>query len=445
MFSGSFTVFMQNEQMINAVMMIPVLLWTLERLFSQPNSRNIVLSAFIFALLLLAGTQAVILYILLLAAAYFAFRVITSKAAKKIKIKYFLLIIFCFILGLGLASPFIFSFIDFFGNTANLRSFEGKVASIQNWSLLWLIISPGMGEIPAFYRTHPANGLWDYLGGYSGILPAFLIIGYLITTILFLKRKIRLSALFSFFLFFLGFGLFIILKDFGPPPFKWINYLPFFNMSWTPRWSGPIWIFCFAIAGALGFELLKEEKNRIFEIIQQSKNLKNFVISVLFLIICASLVLPLIFYYQSDRLLDFDPIAKMAFLTRWELFVGSWLASLLILGLAVYLIYSFIKNQNKNALYGLFALILLELWFWVPRGYGLNSMRLKLGLFIFGLMIVIAVWKGKRLFVLIGAFLFFLSFLFLDTVAHQGLPQRYDPFTEPPYIKYLKNENDGYW
>ncbi len=40
--------------------------------------------------------------------------------------------------------------------------------------------------------------------------------------------------------------------------------------------------------------------------------------------------------------------------------------------------------------------------------------------------------------------MFFLSSLFLDIAAPHGLPQRYNPFTEPPYITYLKNQT-GYW
>ena len=440
MFSGSFTVFMQNEEAVNVVMMIPVLLWAIERLFSRPNGRNIALLALVFALLLTSGTPGVILYTLFLGAAYFVFRVITLKAAK---IKNFFLIVFAFILGLGLSAPLIFLFVEFLGNTINLRAFHGLISKIS-WELLGLIISPVAAEIPTFYRiTHPVNGLWDFFGGYTGILSVYLIILGCLIAAIFFKRKIRHQHI-SLFLFFLGFGLFIFLKNLGLPPFVWLGYLPFFNIVWSSRWAGPIWVFCLTVAGALGFELLKEAGGLIFEVIRQSKRLRIFSVSALGLCSFILLTAPLYFYQQSDRLLDFDSVAKTSFLTRWELFTTSWLASFLILALAIYLIRSFIKDKNKNALYSLAALALLELWLWVPRGYDLDSMRFKFGLFLFGLIIVAFVWKGKRLWVLAGVFIFFLSFLFLDVFALQGLPQRYNPFTEPPYIRYLK-EQSGYW
>jgi len=444
MFSGSFTVFMQNEEAVNVVMMIPVLLWAIERLLGRSNGRNIVLSAVVFALLLLAGTPGVILYTLLLGAAYFVFRVITLKAAK---IKNFFLIVFAFILGLGFAAPFIFPFIEFLGNTINLRAFHGLIAAPVGSFLdvIGLTISPIMAEIPSFYRiTHPVNGLWDSLGGYTGAFSVYLVISGCLISIIFLKRKIRHQYI-SLFLFFLGFGLFIILKNFGLPPFSWLGYLPFFNIVSSSRWSGPIWVFCLTMAGALGFEFLKEAGGRIFEAIQQSKRLKTFAVSALSLISCALLAAPLYFYQQSDRLLDFDSVAKTAFLARWELFTTSWLASLLILALAIYLTHSFLKNQNKGALYGLFGLALLELWLWVPRGYDFSSMRFKFGLFIFGLIFILPVLiKRKWPLVSIGSSIFFLLYILLDVIAPYGLPQRYNTFTEPPYIRYLK-EQSGYW
>lgn len=451
MFSGSFTVFIQNEQMVNVAMMIPILLWAMEKLFDRSSGQNIALAALIFGLLLLAGTPGVILYSLFLAGAYYLFKAarlkIDGTSFKRLilaRAKKLLALVASFILGLGLAAPLFFPFFEFLSSVVyNFRLDHGSLS--VPWYLSGLIISPIMAETPTFFRLQPTNGLWDSLGGYSGILCVCLVLLGLFMGAIFFKKKIR-SPYLPLFYFFFAFALFICLKNLGVLPFAWLGYLPFFELVWSPRWAGPVWVFCLAAAAAFAFELLKNKSGELLEAVRGSRSSKLFTVSFFTAASLALVILPVLFYVKIPGFFPFytDRIITALPLTRWELFINSWLTSLSILGTALLLVVSFIRNKNKSSLYALLALALLELWVWLPRGYALGSMRFKSGLFIFGLFVILAVWKNKWAWAKIGGFLFLLLFLFLDIAAPDGLPQRSDPFTAPPFVNYLKNQG-GYW
>lgn len=424
MFSGSFTWYWANEQIANVVMLIPVLFWSLERLFRNQKARDVVLLAFIFALVILSGGPGAILYGLFLGGSYFVFRVVTEKKRLILKATYFLLILLTFILGLELAAPQILSFVNFLPLSYNIRdpSFEqgGGIQGIS-WQYLGFIFSPGASEVPSFYRIAPGTGLWDMLGGYTGILPIFLIVlGFVAYR--FFKEK----NLYKYFFFFIAFALFIFLKHLGLPPFVWLGKLPFFNLAYSQRWGGFTWVFSFVISGAIGFEILK----RLIE--AKLASLKIFRVCLFFLLI---FVLSIFAIATSGGL----EIGK-----QYSVFsLGTnFLASILILVIAGWLMWHYMKTGKEP--YGLVLLALFELWFWIPRGYNNLWQVLELILFLIGLAIVIFVaTQNKKRWILAGLIVFFLLFSVMDLFAPNGYPSRYDPFTKAPYINFLQ-EQKGY-
>lgn len=433
MFSGSLVWFINFETMTNVVMMVPVLFWSLEKLVQGRRFKNTVLPAFVFGLVLLAGIPSITLYIFLLAGAYFIFKLFKGIKPKH-RVKCLLLLLLAFVLGLELAAPQIFLFLDFLPLSYNYRQ---PGAGFGNFGILSvpanlssLIIAPGVSEIPTFYRFWPQNGLWDNIGGYSGIMVILLIIfGFILA----FSKKTRLR---KYLLFFSGFGLFILLKNFGLPPFVWLGKLPLFNMVWSPRWAGPAWVFSFAIAGAVGFEIIKrrlESLKLIISKISRSGFLKG-------LIILSLLALLVIFMNSSTELISSNWQAEDLDLS--SILLINWLVVILTLITAIWLIWHY--SRTGKGLYGLIILAILELWFWIPKGYETRWQYLELLLFLFGIAIVILALKEKWRWLLVGSVIFLLFYSVVDFTAPYGFPSRYNPFTKPPYVDYLKNQK-GYY
>src|SRR5439155_23034486 len=47
-------------------------------------------------------------------------------------------------------------------------------------------------------------------------------------------------------------------KHHGWAPFIWIGHLPLFDITWSQRWGAPMWTFSLAVAGSLGWEIIRE-------------------------------------------------------------------------------------------------------------------------------------------------------------------------------------------
>lgn len=270
MFSGSFTWFINLEQFVNSAMMIPVLLYALERMAHGKSGKWLALSGITTALVLLAGQPEVSLYILLLGACYYFFRCLYLADSDRLAIvisKF--LVSTC--LGLALASPLLIPFAEFTLNAHHIHHSGGtmgvqtpppveKAFGIFTPTTLALPMPPGemahsgglSGE-PFYFRFFPQNGEWDWLGGYSGLLPFFIIA---VCFFLLLSRR-RNRWRYPFF-FFASFGLFILLKNFGFKPFVFLGYLPLFDQAWSPRWAGPTWTFSIAVAGAIAVQIFTE-------------------------------------------------------------------------------------------------------------------------------------------------------------------------------------------
>lgn len=390
MLSGTMTWFINLEQMTNVAMMLPILMYCVERFVVNRSGRNMAFLSLAFAFVLLAGQPEVALYVIFLGAGYFFFRlffmtnlsppvidvgnnrdslinsfkfpqppsikgesIVTTCRLKAILVRsiysidynliiryivsrwkcvrgYVLRFILAFILGLMISAPLLLPFIQHFKYSYNIHPPGGTMGVENPPPLYWALslVIPSFFEIPAdadyanipfsrlvdnsgktfYYRVSPINGRWDFLGGYCGVLPIYLTLTGL--AVVFLRRGVNrnefvqyqannhpyipsfarrgegeirskishtppsqrrenggiqsnsillnMGQLQKIFLFFTCFGFFIILKNFGIPPFKWLGYLPLFDQAWSQRWAGPAWTYCLAVSGAMGWEIVRD-------------------------------------------------------------------------------------------------------------------------------------------------------------------------------------------
>jgi hypothetical protein len=275
MFSGTFTWFINLEQMVNVAMVAPVLLMCLEMLAARGRQRDVVLSAVAFALVLLGGQPETALYVLLLGGAYYLARLSTEpkcpgrenlfKAIKKIAA--------AFVIGFLLASPLIVPFVELWANSHHLHPVGGDmgVRDPNPIERAINIFTPTFNERPLnpvyshhpfgvtldrfgkvnYSKIFPNNGEWDYLGGYTGMAAFYLALMGFIGA---LMRR-RKGALRGLTVFFFIFGAWVLLKNFGVRPFLWLGYLPLFDQVWSQRWAGPVWTLSLAVSAAMGIEL----------------------------------------------------------------------------------------------------------------------------------------------------------------------------------------------
>lgn len=278
MFSGTFVWFINLEQMVNVAMVAPLLLLSMEALARRGRLVDIAVSAVTFALVLLAGQPETALYVLFLGALYYGIRLLCftgslswnpGRAVSRIVVS--------FIIGFFLAAPVVVPFVELWANAHHIHPAGGDmgVRDANPVERALNILTPTFNERPLdpLYSGHPLaevtdslgkpnyskffpnNGEWDYLGGYSGIMMIFISLAGVIAATL--KGR---GAQKTFIWFFFGFGLAVVLKNFGVLPFLWLGKLPLFDQVWSQRWAGPVWTLSLGISGALGFEILKDSR-----------------------------------------------------------------------------------------------------------------------------------------------------------------------------------------
>lgn len=417
---GSFTWFINLEQFTNVAMMAPVCLFAAERLVLLRNKRRIAEYAIVFALMLLAGQPEIAIYILLLAALYYFFRVLMQRPKFFSFLKAALKFIGAFILGLSLSSFLIFPFLEFVFRAHQCHPLGGTMGVQSPAPLAYAagILIPSSLELPTFYHIFLQNGAWDFLGGYTGVLMFYLVLlGF------FYKGKYR-----PFFLFFALFGFSIILKNFGFPLITWIGRLPFLDQSWSPRWAGPAWTLSLSCASAIGLEMFLESKP------------KNKVIPwiVSFLILGSAGLLA----YKAGYLSQLAGLNSDGMKTAVSLILGGLLAALSVIIMSLYLFTH--AQKTKGFVYGVAFLAILELWFYVPRGSAFPWTAFRLVPFFLGIPVIFLLLKERWRLSIAGIIFIFALYAFIDLKSPSGFPDRQNIFKEPEYVRFLK-EDKGYF
>jgi hypothetical protein len=534
MFSGAFVWFISLEEMANVAITMPILLFALERLIATRSRWHFVFCAISTALVLIAGQPETAIYVLLAAALYGLYRVLTINPRSWQSIADITRVALSFVIGAALSAFLLIPFFEFVGMSHTIHPPGGKMGVIGIPPKAWFIaiLMPTMFTVPSWERTLPINGAWDWLGGFIGVLPAFLAILGLA------RGKGWKGPL----ILFASIGLVILLKNFGVKPFLWLGYLPLLDQSWSQRWAGPVWTFSFSAAAAFGFESLKNRNistkaqphstattspenkwkrswrysrrwfgtvgilstaigivlilggvglNRVvlehwFNIDWLTGSTTSLATLATFekaatavgclILFCIGLpcikqylnqkhrrglhdlwwVLPwLVFYavvlvtnYAEKFYYDPHPLAERLSWENLKPFVlasvwggGAVICSLLIAALWLY------RNgaTRYNLTYAVILLSVLGAWFFIPSGYNANFLALKLVPVALGLTAVItlsAPWRflfpRRRLLVLTLLGLTIASTIVIDKTSPSGFPDRQDPYSDTPYITFLK-------
>ncbi len=474
MFSGTFVWFINLEQMVNVAMMLPVAMLAVERLASRRGTGEVALSGVAFALTLLAGQPEVALYILSAASLYylmrlFYYRVRGGRSVASGLFDFLLLSLFA----LALAAPLLIPFIELWANAHHIHQAGGPMGaqSLPAWSRILPIITPTATEIiqdPSmvaglcplvfssgmnFFRYLPINGVWDSLGGYTGVLPWLLAIAGLIAC----QRNSK-AALRGPLYFFFAVAVIIILKNIGVRPFLWLGSLPLFDQVWSLRWAGPLWTFALSIAGAIGLQMIMPAsaygadgdevpsashmaphpvRRKMDQYLQRRPHMP----------VVFSFLLVLLFYVYTTLTPTVMLVLRSSeiFNDRMEPFVGPSIGGaviVLFIILFLFLIFGIgISRSIKRKGYAALALLaVIELWWAVPRGYSPETLGYKWWPFVIGIIAVIFFYKRARALSIILCLIFFGAALYLDINATSGMPDRNDPFEPPPYVEFIKGQ-----
>jgi hypothetical protein len=472
MFSGVFVWFINLEQMTNVAMMVPILLYCTELMAQEGCGRRIAILSLAIGLVILGGQPEISIYILLLGFSYFFFRVIHLYRGRFL-VSYNIKLACALVLGLALAAPLILTFLELsaYGHHSHHRGVGIGIQYVSDWKRVFAALTPSATVIPThpdivpevlasfedssgatgYFRIFATKGLWDYLGGYTGVLSVFLTLTGLLTVLsrsstagaeqsTFIQGRV-VYGLKGFMLFFSCFGAAILLKNFGLRPFLWLGYLPLFDQAWGPRWAGPVWVFCFAMAGALGLEALSgmargrsnEGGDQKGDFLKHSAglltgNVGDFLRKRVW-------TGPLIVFLTIMALYLYMPIPGTIMLAiRREFHFGPEVAP--------YIIPSIVIGHAVSILVLTLALFITV--HFIKSGYDHNWLYLKTIPFIIGILVVLFLSKERFQTAFALAFVFFLAFLGLDIKAPRGYPERYNPFTTPPYVEFLKQRAGHY-
>ena len=199
--SGAIVWFVNLEEMTNVAMVLPVLLFCVERLCTTGSLRYVGFSGLTLGLLLLAGQPEVALYALALAGGFFLFRVLSSTWRVNAHLGHWARMATAFGLGLALASPLILLFLEL-----EASSFHGHPAAehvgvrgTNPASIGAYLLIPNFREFPGLGAEQPLSGTWDRLGSYTGVLTAlFAYLGLArgggISEVFGLFHRVRLSS-----------------------------------------------------------------------------------------------------------------------------------------------------------------------------------------------------------------------------------------------------------
>jgi hypothetical protein len=496
MFSGTMVWFINLEQMTNEAMMLPVFLCSLEATIQRAARTRIAVSGMVCALVLLAGQPEVALYILLLGTSYFIFRALNLYKGKQfvsLNMKFALVVT----VGIALAAPLIFPFQEFVSSSHHVHRPSAGIGTqdIPNWKRIFAALTPTATEIPAdpeilpevlarfddgddgpmHFRIFATKGVWDWMGGYTGILAVFMALTGI--SIVLTKRSVEWRGII---LFFSCFGAAILLKHFGVRPFVWLGHLPMFNLAWGPRWAGPTWVFSFCMAGAIGYQVILGCENPVNgdihtsrqgapKAIQNSRKVaatgaphrtsanENTVMSrlrrylrnrlhylpltvfLIFMALYLWIPLPEVVALALERNVHFGPISAPYIIP--SMLVGHVETILVLTAVLIITIYYI---RTGKGIYGLIGLAVVDLWWAIPRGYNYYWLYLKGIPFTVGLLLVFALCQERWRLAASAAAFFFISFLWLDLKAPNGFPDRYNPFTPPPYVQFLKEKQGHY-
>jgi hypothetical protein len=233
----------------NVSVFAPWLLWGLQKVY-YGNRKYIILTAFIIAIMLFGNMPAYVGYYLYIGGAYFLFLLIKGYLEKRdlrmfiLKGSEFILII---LLGVGIASIYVISFLNYINNIGFIEQREGLFNTFFTSKYLLSFISPFYIKELGVGNMHP-----NEYSGYFGI-TTLVILG--MSAIYTIKSK-NLTRY-----FWTGLIVILWLVIYGNPIAEVFKYLPVVGKSAAIRLIGPL-TFLIAIMVAYTLSDIVEKKKK---------------------------------------------------------------------------------------------------------------------------------------------------------------------------------------
>jgi hypothetical protein len=443
MLSGTFTWFINLEQLVNPAMMAPLFFLAVEAFVARPDARRSAYVAGATGLNLLAGQPEVTVYVLLAGGLYGILRWQTAYGGNLRRLSRTVgWAVVGVVLGFALAGPVLLPFAAHLPHAFHLHERGGDmgVRDPAPSILAVALFVPTFFELPTATRVKPDNGRWDYLGGYGGALAVFLLVAGLMAPAW--KQHSGdeapgMSASQSYpgsstaaraaLLFFAGLWGWIVLKNFGVPPFDWIGYLPLLDRVWTPRWAGPTWCLALSVGAAFGLERLL------------SADARNPAVRARLLLSTMLVAFGVAILAGGTTLRLGDGLAAVWGFV-WPGVLGGQGVAVAVVILAGSML---LRLRGASLAVGLLGIGVVERWFPIPRGYAPDWLVLRLIPVALGVLALILLVLRWRRLAAAGAVVAVMAALAMDHGAPAGLPDRRDPVDAPPVVRFLR-ERAGY-
>jgi len=418
MLSGAFVWFINLEQYVNAAMALPLWFLAVESFVARPDARRSAWAALAVGLNLLAGQPEITLYGLTAGGLY---GVVRWRSGHRLRVpirRAMVWVVVAVSTGFALAAVQLFPFAAHLPNAHHLHRSGGDmgVRDPAPPILAIQIFVPSFYELPTFLRTKPDNGSWDQVGGYAGVLAAFLLLAGLGAAPWRASPAGRAPLI-----FFGALAAWLLLKNFGLPPFDWIGYLPFFDQVWTPRWGGPTW--CFAVAAGSSFGL-----QRLLETPPTATRRAR-------ILLVAAGLLVLVSTLAAKGFTALAPLQDAYWEFIWPGAIGGSLLAATVVGFATIALW---QCRGAGLAVALLALLVIERWLPIPRGYPPLLLTLRFAPVGLGLAAVAFVVLRRPPAAVGSAVVALAVGLALDPFAPLGLPRRADPAAAPPVVRVLK-------
>lgn len=432
--SGAF-IFYPFMPWTNVAVMTPALLLAAKKCFDHPlRAGSVALGAVAFAFSLLGAHIEALTIQFLFVGMFVIFEAFTRGKGRLKGIVSWVAVI---LLGLGLASFFIFPVFEyvqlaFLGHGANvgLRS----VADDGNPIIWWVTLF-----IPYFYgflQTYPYPNLrqvffWDISPGYLGATVFFLSV----LPVLAIRFRSWGFAAKKYYAFFLAAAVLALMKIFGLPPLNLIGYLPVLMYVIFSRYSGSVSAMSFAIACAFGLEVIG------------TSAVRDWLRPLIFVLAAIGAGIILTVPFPASPHGRYFPVS-VAYLAAGTFYLVSAAFAA--------------KRGGPQGQKILIVLVLLELASYIPRGLAVTFEAVRVIVLLGGAFIVVSLCMTrtgqdflvsvsrvllqaitrKRLLGIIIVSVLIAQFV-VAAASPSGLPNRYDPYTNAPFVTFLQ-QNVGY-
>jgi hypothetical protein len=343
MFNGYFILYI-NMSHLNVEILIPILLFTFEKLVGTQNVKYIIIAGIAVTLSILGGMPESTLFALFLATIYYFYRVYFKIRKEKIFTikKYTLSILSVFFLGGLLSSILTFPFIEYLIRSWNAHP---QIVGLSHNPFLYDTISI---IVPYFFGWIWMN--WNGMSQYS-ILPYIGILTFLLALFTFSKKNENTQLS----LFFIGFAVFFLLKTYGFSIVNWIGYLPLFNVSIFSKYLFPEFAFSLAVLAGIGIHNVYNNKVNF----TKSVILSSVIVLVLGIFLFFNMD-PLIINKNKWSLYLFNPVTWVFAMIGFAVFV------ILIVNILFLVQRRKIINCKQLVLF-LILLLIFELFVYVPH------------------------------------------------------------------------------